>query len=267
MKRSLSTTPIVPAAVLHDALAELVDKSVVVREDLDGRTRYRLLETVRQFGLNRLRAGGDREYAALLMRHRDWYLALAERFEAEWFGPRQVRWLGELRTECANLRAALDASVTTPGWAETGLRIAAALLYFWLAGGELREGCDWLDRALRASPQPSRARARALHAFCRVLVQSEQDRRPGSERAEEGLRLAQRFVDALVSKGQMDLIADFASQSSGPSPQTTRPIKSSVCAAPTVQRTRACRHSESEISAAGRSSRVARRLTGCSTSG
>jgi non-specific serine/threonine protein kinase len=187
-----------PAGAFQEALAELVDKSIVVREEVDGRTRYRLLETVRQFGLNRLRATGEPEYAALRLRHRDWYLALAERFEADWFGPRQVRWLGELRTEWANLRTALDACFTTPGWEEAGLRMATALLYFWLAGGEPREGRHWLERALTASPQPTRARTGALLAFCRVLVQSDDGHLVGSAWAEEGLRLARRFGDPFL---------------------------------------------------------------------
>src|SRR5438874_11557899 len=102
-----------PVGEVSTALAGLVDKSVLVTGgDADGR-RYRLLDTLGQYGLDRLRTPGAAHHlhgvdeALLSQRHLDWYLDLAERFHADWFGPHQVSWSRRMRAELPNLRAAL----------------------------------------------------------------------------------------------------------------------------------------------------------------
>src|SRR5207248_165118 len=87
--------PGLPAELMLDAVVGLVDKSVVLRDEAGG-ARYRLLETVREYGLDRL---DPAERTRLRRRHCDWYLGLAERLEAEWFGPAQPRWSGTMRAE------------------------------------------------------------------------------------------------------------------------------------------------------------------------
>jgi predicted ATPase/DNA-binding CsgD family transcriptional regulator len=160
-----------PDEALLDTVGELVDKSIVVREQLAGQVRYRLLETVREYGLSRL-PEADADPAGLMRRHRDWYLRLATRFAAEWFGPDQVGWAGRLRAERANLRTALGWSLTTPGETEGGLRLAAALEWFWLGCGALAEGRLWLERALAATgdAEPTPARVYAMSVRTRILV-------------------------------------------------------------------------------------------------
>jgi predicted ATPase/DNA-binding CsgD family transcriptional regulator len=148
-----------PEAVF-DAVSGLVDKSVLVRDEHAGQVRYRLLETLREYGLARLREAG--EEAALRRAHRNYYLILAEQLDADSFGPRQLEWFTRLHAEHVNLRAALDNCLTEPGQARTGLRMAAALWFYWLACGQLREGRYWLDRVLAADRAPSRERAHAL---------------------------------------------------------------------------------------------------------
>ncbi|WP_157519695.1 ATP-binding protein [Herbidospora daliensis] len=145
------------------ALAGLVDKSIVLREP-DG--RYRMLDTIRAFGRERLR-DHDGERAARA--HRDHYLRLALRFEAEWFGPDQPAWCARLVAEEANLRVALESSLA---WGEAGhaLEIAAALWPLWAASGRLREGRHHLDRALAAAPGPSPQRTKALWACGHLTV-------------------------------------------------------------------------------------------------
>ena len=170
-------------------LAGLIDKSVLVGEDHANGRRYRLLETVRQYGLARLRATTDIVTAAratghvggvdlvdeavLRGRHRGFYLALAERFDADWFGPRQPQWSRRMRAEHANLRAALGHCLTDTGNvadAEAGLRLAGALFFFWWGCGAVREGLLWLQRALTAAPpRRSRDRLRALTAYTQLL--------------------------------------------------------------------------------------------------
>src|SRR5439155_1992286 len=76
---------------VFDGVVGLVDKSVLIREEAATWARYRMLETIRAFGRDVLADGG--EEPAMRRRHRDHYLELGRRAEAEWFGPRQAEWL------------------------------------------------------------------------------------------------------------------------------------------------------------------------------
>ncbi|TQF65954.1 LuxR family transcriptional regulator [Rhodococcus spelaei] len=146
-----------------DVVAALVDKSILIREDHGEVVRYRLLETLRDYGLEKLRSSGELD--ALRRRHRDWYEQLVQRAEAEWIGPRQVQWIRRLDREQANVRDALDYCLSDPDEAESALRIAAAMYLSWLARGVLGEGRRWLDRALACqSESPTAARVAALYA-------------------------------------------------------------------------------------------------------
>ncbi|WP_228044341.1 LuxR C-terminal-related transcriptional regulator [Streptomyces ferrugineus] len=157
------TTPtprIHPDDVL-DAVAGLVDKSVLSRECGPDGTRYRLLDTLRHYGLDRLRRLPGEE-AAARCRQRDWMLRRATGCERAWFGPGQREIVARLRADQDNLRTALDFSLTTPGERLTGLRLAGTLWFYWHACGAPREGRHWIDRALAANPEPTRERARGL---------------------------------------------------------------------------------------------------------
>ncbi|WP_172652710.1 protein kinase domain-containing protein [Rhodococcus opacus] len=150
---------------LLDELASLVDKSILIREEPGVAVRYRLLETLRDYGREKLQQTG--EYLALRRLHRDWYKQLAVRAEAEWISSRQREWIDRLKRELPNLREALHFSLTEPGedHAEAGLEIATALYPLWWSGGLLAEGRHWLDRALSlAPPQPTAERVKALYA-------------------------------------------------------------------------------------------------------
>ncbi|GAA0507039.1 ATP-binding protein [Saccharopolyspora thermophila] len=152
-------------------VAGLVEKSVLAKEEQhDGPTRYRLLKTIQEFGRERL--GGGAGELALRRRHRDHYLMLAEHLDAEWLGPHQVEWLARLHQDRENLWGALEFCRTEPDESHEGLRMAAALRFFWVAGGSLREGRYWLDEALAVSVQPGQQRARALAVagLIRVLL-------------------------------------------------------------------------------------------------
>jgi len=141
----------------------LVDKSVLIREEHGGRVRYRLLETLRQYGRNKLRElGGEAAEAAVRRRHRDYYLRIAEQNELDWFGPAQEEIFVRTRLEHANLRVALDYCLATPGETRTGLHLASTLWFYWAGCGLLGEGRLWLDRALTGHRQPGPERAKAL---------------------------------------------------------------------------------------------------------
>jgi non-specific serine/threonine protein kinase len=197
--------------VLH-GLAGLIDKSVLVSAERDERRRYWMLDILCLYGLERLRGppgSGERAATAELQlrrRHRDYFLAMARQFNADWFGPRQVQWSRRMRAELPEVRAALEFCLATPGEAPAALRLAGQLNFFWWACGATREGRLWLDRALAANPTPTKNRARALAVYVRVLV-SAGLYVEGGQPARECLELARRFddpallVDALCGRG------------------------------------------------------------------
>ena len=175
------------------AIVGLVDKSVLCREEVGGRVRYRLLETVRQYGLERLRARTGEE-SALRQRHGDWYRQLAARFCAEWFGPDQRTWSTRMQREHPNLRAALCFSLTPTAERGAALALAADLRYTWHASGLVHEGRYWLDRALAADPEPTRARLSALVGVS-WLRMSQGDLAGGALAAKECLDLGEQLGD------------------------------------------------------------------------
>jgi len=144
-----------------DLLTQLVDKSLVTAESHGGEARYRLLETVRQYGRDRLQESGE---ASFVRRgHRDWYLVLAERADPALRGREQAAWAKQLETEHDNLRAALEWSTTDESDAEAGPRLAWALMWFWQRSGYISEGREWLEKMIsRASGVSASVRARVL---------------------------------------------------------------------------------------------------------
>jgi predicted ATPase/class 3 adenylate cyclase len=154
---------VIDAGEVLDLLARLVDKSLVTVEQISAEVRYRLLETIRQYGLERLRDAG--EEAAVRERHRAHFLELAEEAEMELLGPDQKTWLDRLETDHDNLRAALEWSRSSPDRIEVGLRLAGSLTHFWEVRGYWEEGRRWLDDLLpRTDPSPSLARVKAMTA-------------------------------------------------------------------------------------------------------
>ncbi|WP_441247272.1 ATP-binding protein [Kitasatospora sp. McL0602] len=143
-----------------EVIGELVGKSVVLREADGPAVRFRLLDTLRDYGAQWLRATGE-EYR-MRARHRDWYLGFATWGEVEWFGPRQAETAERTRLAHTNLRAALEYCLAEPGEEQLALQLAGTLWYFWVGSGHLGEGRHWLDRALALAPEPTRARAKAL---------------------------------------------------------------------------------------------------------
>jgi predicted ATPase/class 3 adenylate cyclase len=114
-----------------EGLATLIDQSLLRQtEDAHGESRVDMLETIRAYAVERLVESG--EELAVRTAHAAYYLALAESAEAELSGPEQSAWLDRLASDHANLRAALTRSIEA-GAAETGLRLATALVPFWVA--------------------------------------------------------------------------------------------------------------------------------------
>ena len=146
-----------------DSLTALVDKSLVVAEPgPDSDMRYWLLETLRQYGWEKLVEAG--EAVTMQGRHLDWCLALAERAAPELEAAEQSLWLARLDAADPDLRAVL-------GWCleddvQAGLRLAGSLWPFWQVRSRFREGRHWLERLLHAdgapSPAPTVWRVKAL---------------------------------------------------------------------------------------------------------
>ncbi|MER6829709.1 BTAD domain-containing putative transcriptional regulator [Streptosporangium sp. NPDC000563] len=136
-----------------DLLTGLANKSILVVNGQDGRTRYSLLETIRRYGRRRLIDLGQE--TVMRRRHRDHFRSTAARAAADWCGPHEVGWLSRLRQELPNLRAALDFCLTEPGEARSGLEITVNLTRtrFWFFDSTIGEGRHWLERGLALSPR------------------------------------------------------------------------------------------------------------------
>jgi predicted ATPase/DNA-binding CsgD family transcriptional regulator len=167
----------------------LVDKSVLTREPDEDRVRYRMPETLRDYGREKLAQSGEEQGAR--RRHRDWYVQLVERAFREFAGPEQLRWFHRLRGEQGDIRLALELCLQPPDAPGPGVDIVTGLLDYWLAYALLSEGRLWLDRLLRAARAPDLARARTLRAIGYLAAfQGEQ-----SELLVEAAALAQQVGD------------------------------------------------------------------------
>ena len=127
-----------------DLLTLLVDKSLVVAESTSGRTRYRLLETMRQYAQDKLGESGEADAAR--SRHRDHYTAMAALLDTP-ARVGHVRRLEQADTEIDNLRAAFAWSRKNSD-TELALQLASSLQPLWLTRGRTREGLTWFDAAL-----------------------------------------------------------------------------------------------------------------------
>ena len=183
-----------------DHLAALVDKSLVQTEETHGSTRYRLLETVRQYAAEHLAQRADSELEETRAAHRDYYLALVETAGMHLRGPDEAVWLDRLEVEFDNIRGALAFSIADPDSAEPGLRLAAGLHWFCNMRGHGGEVLEALNVLLERSDarMPTRARARALTVSCHLLDHFGNDPAAPSM-ADEAFRIARSLADDSVA--------------------------------------------------------------------
>ena len=157
------------AGTALDGIASLVDKSLLSQTvGPDGEARFGMLESVREFALERLAA--SEEAAAIACEHARFFQALAEAGERELAGPEQAAWLVRLEAEHPNLRLALAWRLERSE-ADAALRLAAALAPFWHLGRHVAEGRSWLARALALGGASTDRRAKALLAAAQLAVQ------------------------------------------------------------------------------------------------
>jgi predicted ATPase/serine/threonine protein kinase len=155
-----------------EGIASLLDKSLLIRKG-DGESRFGMLETIRDFGLEHLESCGEADRVRRC--HANYFLQVAEKAEPALVGKEQKLWLDRLEQEHDNLRSILKWTEIVAD-AETGLRMAGALWRFWLMHGHFTEGRERLTRALQADQTVAarEARAKALNGLG-TLTQNQGD--------------------------------------------------------------------------------------------
>lgn len=178
-------------------LLSLVDKSLVIMEEQEGHTRYRLLETIRQYAWEKLLGTGTAE--VVRNRHLAWCLAMVEQAAPRLANSDQAEWLDRLELEHGNIRAAMSWSLISEERAESALRMAWALKMFWILRGYLSEGRERTAEALGHSPESSALywRARA-HGALSMIAWFLGDDQASLEHAEQSLQIGRELGDSEI---------------------------------------------------------------------
>jgi predicted ATPase/class 3 adenylate cyclase/Tfp pilus assembly protein PilF len=171
-----------------DGVSSLLDKSLLRQEEgLGAEPRLMMLETIREFALEKFEESSDAE--AIRRAHAEYFLTLAEEAEPELWGPEDAAWLNRLEREHDNIRAALSWSIEHEE-GKLALRLGAALRWFWYMKGYNREGRGWLEAALgKKGGAPAHARAEALEGVG-WLASGQGDLDRAHAAAKEGLKLS-----------------------------------------------------------------------------
>ena len=190
------------AGVCRDVLSDLVDKSILVRSDSDGRVRFKLLEILREYGKARIEDSA--EYPLLRRRHAQWCEGLLADADTHWYGPDQLAWVERLIGEMPNIREALRFSVAESP--TDALKLTANMRRIWMFRGMLGEGRRWLDLALNAAPpEPSLPRLRSAFAMTQLAgAQGDFSQRWAAEAAE-----LLKTVDDPTTRGLATAIGGF----------------------------------------------------------
>jgi tetratricopeptide (TPR) repeat protein len=183
-----------------DGLSGLVNKSLVNVEEKEGESRYRYLETIRQYAMEKLLE--SREAVNARHRHLAYFMEYSRRAEENFGTPQRLLWLNRLELEHDNLRSAL-------GWAlesdpETALQMVRLLSLFWMSHNYLTEGCNWCQAAITRAEGSSldrdkidQTRAQAYTVLA-VLSVNRGDHHTGQIAAKQGVALARQLDDQLT---------------------------------------------------------------------
>ena len=194
---------------LLDGMASMVDKSLLQQvEQANGESRFVMLETIREYALEKLEASG--EEALTKRAHAAYCLVLAEEEATEQSGAQGAERLERFALEYDNFRAGLE-WLTETGDAEWGLRLGAALFRFWETREYLAEGRDRLGKLLklRGAAAPTKARARALFA-AGVLAGEQGDYASADALIRESLDIARQLRDKQGVAVSLNALAVFA---------------------------------------------------------
>jgi predicted ATPase/class 3 adenylate cyclase/DNA-binding CsgD family transcriptional regulator len=200
-----------------EGLASLVDKSLLRQEEqAGGEVRFWMLQTLREFALERL--DGEGELETTREAHAAYYLALAEEAEPHLRSAEQAQWFAQLDQEHENLRAALSwllERARTGGeagkqQAERALRLCTAVYWFWALRGHLREGRAFLEQALAMREEVvAMVRARALYAAAE-LAWNQDDMKRAEALCEESLVLFRDLGDKAGIATSLDMLGSIA---------------------------------------------------------
>ncbi len=193
-----SASSVVGSGDVLNLIEQLINKSLVIMEEVQHEGRYHMLETLRQYADEKLAESGERD--ALRDRHLDYFLTLAETAAPHLIRPEQVEWLDRLEEEHDNLRVVLKWSLGKER-PEYALRLTASLGTFWEMHSHWEEGARWLESALAMpvndpTPAEKAARARALYrdaALANAMDNTERERAS----AEASLALCEQGTDRL----------------------------------------------------------------------
>jgi predicted ATPase/DNA-binding CsgD family transcriptional regulator len=195
-----------------DGLAALLDSGLLQRDTTGGEPRFRMLETVREYALDRLTAAGEETVARHA--HATWCLAMIEA-AAPTLAVSSVALLDQIETEHANLRAALAWTIEREP--ETALRLANGLRDFWSKRSYWVEGRAWLERALATGAGDGALRAAALGRL--ASMESDQGDFDAARSAfEECLTLAEQLGErrtAAAARRGLGIIASNQSDFGG----------------------------------------------------
>ena len=213
-----------------DLLSALVDKSILVRTEHHDTVRFRLLETLRDYGRQRIADGPH--HLHVQHHHAVYYQRLVANAKAEWFTARQVHWIERVTDEMPDLREALQFSLQhEPAIA---LKMAADLRPMWLFHGMLGEGSRWLDLALRATPtEPRVDRIRALVAQA-DLVSSQDELSAATALISEAQNLLD-IVDDPISRGLVNFLDGWVSSYTGETERGMQSCRRSLSATDDIE--------------------------------
>lgn len=203
-----------------EAVSSLVDQGWVVYQKRDGKGRYRLLETVRQYGRERLEESGEEE--TIGGRHRDRYLGMAERTALGLYGPGRKHLMDQFEEEHANLRAALEWSRSRAEDGHLLLRMTAALSEFWFERGHWSEGQRWIEVALGMTELPASSSRIDTLVGASELARWQGRYPEAIAWAEEGLALALERGDRRAAARSLMALGDVRSSHDQKGYQTTR---------------------------------------------
>jgi predicted ATPase/DNA-binding CsgD family transcriptional regulator len=199
--------------VIH-VIESLLDQSLLQRAKQEsGESRLLMLETIREYGLERLAASGELERARDA--HAAYYLSLAEQAEQGLLEVIQSIWIEQLEHERDNLSAALHCLLERKA-VEEALRLAGALRKYWFESGHLNEGLEFLERAVSAMREDNvtaskQVRAKALYGISWILYwQSDFER--ARALAQESLELSRQGGDTRGTASVLRLMGSFESE-------------------------------------------------------
>jgi predicted ATPase/class 3 adenylate cyclase len=183
-----------------DDLSGLINKSLVIVEEQEGESRYRYLETIRQYAMEKLLESGDAVNAR--NRHLAHFLAYSRRAEEHFRTLQRLQWMNRLEVEHDNLRSAL-------GWAlesdpESALQMVCLLSAFWMSHNYLTEGCNWCQAAITRAEESSLDRDKIAKTHARVyavlalLSVNRGDHHTGQIAAKQSVALARGLDDQII---------------------------------------------------------------------